>query len=126
MSSAGSLDATTSAQGQEESLDTILETPMVTPIPAAIVSKYLGQPPFLPLPGALNLRDACHEEQEKLRPGLLYRSGTPSYLPRPARVQLAAKDNVKLVIDTRVEREMGGPEASEAEGKAWEAVGIKR
>jgi hypothetical protein len=90
---------------------------MSVSIPPAALAPALANPPFIPIPGILNLRDPGCSNPSYLRPGLLYRSGALA-APLPPRSVALLKDtlHIELVLDLRSESEVLRAPDPEMEG----------
>lgn len=85
----------------------VLETDMTIPIPEPALAHLLSQPPFLPIPGILNLRDLGLSAPSYIRPNLLFRSGAlASPLPPSSIASLKDTLSIKIILDLRSEREI--------------------
>jgi len=83
----------------------IASTSITSTIPDDVLKAALLEPPFVPIPGALNLRDLGLIPSAKLKPGLLYRSGALSSLPPTSVTSLSTELKLKTIFDFRQTRE---------------------
>jgi len=83
-------------------LDVLLETDMNVPLDPSVVQTILSHPPFITLPGALNIRDLGLLPNSPIAPGLIYRSGAIHAVSPTALSNLG----IKMILDLRSEREV--------------------
>ncbi|KAF2004957.1 hypothetical protein P154DRAFT_23228 [Amniculicola lignicola CBS 123094] len=83
------------------SLSALAATDMSTPLDPSTLSSILSAPPFIPLPGALNLRDLGLYPTSPIPSSLLFRSGALSS-PSPSSPFLS----ITLILDLRSSREV--------------------
>jgi hypothetical protein len=83
----------------------IASTPITHSIPDAVLAKALATRPFVPIPGALNLRDLGFITPPKVKPGLIYRSGALNPLPETSIPLLKSQLNLSKIYDFRTEGE---------------------
>ncbi|KAH8730194.1 protein-tyrosine phosphatase-like protein [Phaeosphaeriaceae sp. PMI808] len=83
-------------------LDALLQTDMNTPISPSIIQQILSKPPFIPIPGAVNMRDLGLLPSSPIPPGLIYRSGATHHIDPTELKSLG----VKMIVDLRSEREV--------------------
>ncbi len=80
----------------------LLLTDMASPLDPTTVTNILSKPPFIAIPGALNLRDLGLLPNSPIPPGLIYRSGAIN--------GISAKDlaslNIRMILDLRSLREV--------------------
>ena len=81
------------------------------PLPADALQRALASPPFVALPGALNLRDVGAVAPAFVRPGKVFRSGTLDFLPAAGRAALRSELGVSTVFDLRRSDEVKPPSA---------------
>ena len=93
-----SAEITSQTQGDID-LSSILATPIQDHIPPDIVREILSQPPFLPIPGALNIREIS--VLPIVRKGLLYRSGACGPLTPAGESSLAKQYGIRTIFDLR-------------------------
>jgi len=86
-----------------ENLREVLDTDIKTPIPETTVSKIISLPPFIAVPGVTNFRDLSQDE--KLRPGFVYRSGNLSDIAEEGKTILANELGITTIFDLRNEGE---------------------
>lgn len=88
-------------------LSSILSTPIQSRISPTVVQGILSQPPFLPIPGALNIRDISVPPY--VRQDLIYRSGAISHITPAGKPSLVPKYGIRTIFDlrTRAERDRG-------------------
>ncbi|KAJ5583392.1 hypothetical protein N7535_002012 [Penicillium sp. DV-2018c] len=82
----------------------VLNTDIRTPIPEDLVSKIISLPPFIPIPGVSNFRDLSHDNN-KLRPGYVYRSGNMSDILPSGKSIVAGELGITTIFDLRNESE---------------------
>jgi hypothetical protein len=92
---------TTLTQNTQPDLLTIALTPITEHIPDSIIEKALQTPPFVPIPGASNLRDIGLLPNAKVKSGLLYRSGSLHVLPESSIPLLKSKLKLSKIFDLR-------------------------
>jgi hypothetical protein len=107
---------TTLIQEEQPDLRTITSIPITESIPDAILEKALKTNPFIPIPGALNLRDIGLIPGPKIKPGLLYRSGSLHVLPPSSVLLLKTELNLSTVYDFRSVSERGRAPSPEIPG----------
>ncbi|KOS46326.1 hypothetical protein ACN38_g2717 [Penicillium nordicum] len=82
----------------------VLNTDIRTPIPQALVARITSLPPFIPIQGVTNFRDVSHNNN-KLRPGFVYRSGNLSDIWGPGKSFIATQLGITTIFDLRNEGE---------------------
>ncbi|CAG7931637.1 unnamed protein product [Penicillium olsonii] len=82
----------------------VLNTDIRSPIPEALASKITSLPPFIPIPGVSNFRDLSHDDN-KLRPGYVYRSGNLSDIMDSGKSIIATELGITAIFDLRNEAE---------------------
>ncbi|KAJ5347181.1 hypothetical protein MYU51_004493 [Penicillium brevicompactum] len=82
----------------------VLHTDIRSPIPEALVSKITSLPPFIPIQGVSNFRDLSHDDN-KLRPGYVYRSGNLSDVMESGKAIIATELGITTIFDLRNEGE---------------------
>ncbi|KAE8376529.1 protein-tyrosine phosphatase-like protein [Aspergillus bertholletiae] len=80
-----------------DNLQEILTTDIQTEIPAETVTSIISQPPFVTIPGLFNIR---HITGDNLRPGYVYRSGTPSGISDEGKTALRDLE-ISAIFDLR-------------------------
>lgn len=83
----------------------IAATPIIHAIPDNILAKALAAPPFVSIPGALNLRDLGLLTPPRVKPGLVYRSGALKTIPKASVNLLKSQLNLSKIYDFRTEGE---------------------
>lgn len=83
-------------------LATLLKTPIDQEIPPQALSEILSQPPFLPIPNALNLRTVPLPSSSKIT---FYRSGPLHHLTPTDATLLSTTYNITKIYDLRSKRE---------------------
>jgi hypothetical protein len=93
------------ARQEEETLDlsSILATPIQSRIPPTVVKEILSQPPFLPIPGTLNIRDISVPPY--VHQGLIYRSGVLGHITPAGKSSLAEQYGIRTIFDLRTRAE---------------------
>jgi hypothetical protein len=76
-------------------------TPITLAIPDSVLNDALKTAPFIPIPGALNLRDLGQISSAKIKPGLIYRSGNLSNLPASSIPLLSSQLKLCTLFDFR-------------------------
>lgn len=87
-------------------LKELVETDMQLEIPKPLLFQVLSNPPFVPVPGIINLRDLGMIPSSPIRRGLIYRSGALHNVPPSSLTQLKDGLGLKLILDLRTEREI--------------------
>ncbi|KAI2726844.1 hypothetical protein CBS147311_2414 [Penicillium roqueforti] len=82
----------------------VLNTDIRTPIPEELVTRISSLPPFIPIPGVSNFRDLSHDNN-KVRPGFVYRSGNLSNIFGSGKSIIATKLGITTIFDLRNEGE---------------------
>ncbi|KAJ5316953.1 hypothetical protein PENANT_c030G07171 [Penicillium antarcticum] len=82
----------------------VLNTEISTPIPEPMVKKITSLPPFIAIPGVQNFRDLSHDDN-KLRPGFVYRSGNLSDIMDSGKSIIASELGITTIFDLRNEGE---------------------
>ncbi|KIW05280.1 uncharacterized protein PV09_03808 [Verruconis gallopava] len=82
-------------------LEALARLPMAETIPDNILAAGLATPPFVSLPGSLNLRDLGLLPRSRIKPGLVYRSGSLHNIPPSAFARLRDELGIKSVFDLR-------------------------
>lgn len=78
-------------------------------IPSDVLAPVLAAPPFIPLPGSLNLRDVGAFAAQFVKPGLVFRSGTLDFVPDEARPLLRSQLRLSNIYDLRRRDEIKTP-----------------
>ncbi|KAF1970475.1 hypothetical protein BU23DRAFT_537858 [Bimuria novae-zelandiae CBS 107.79] len=89
----------------EHDLAILTDTDINTPIDPTTLTQALHSPPFIPIPGIINLRDLGLFPSSPIAPGLIYRSGALHNLPASSLQALQADRGIKLILDLRSARE---------------------
>jgi hypothetical protein len=105
-----------SLEGKKLDLLQIASTPITTAIPDSVLSDALQHPPFIPIPGAINLRDIGQIPSAKVKPGLIYRSGNLYALPPSSVPLLSSKLKLRTIFDLRQATERERNPSPELEG----------
>lgn len=71
---------------------------VIDPLPPSQVAAYLCKPPFISLPGGMNIRSLT---SPTLPPGRIYRSGALTQVPAPMLSQLLTTYNIRTIYDLR-------------------------
>jgi protein tyrosine/serine phosphatase len=100
----------------DQSLSELANTEIGSTIPASLLTQALSTPPFVPIPGAFNIRDIGFAASPYVRRGLIYRSGSLSYLADEGKAALSSLLSIKLVLDLRSQRERQAIPAPEIPG----------
>jgi hypothetical protein len=87
-----------------EKIQKVLNTDISTPIPEPMVTKITSLPPFIDIPGVHNFRDLSHDDN-KLRPGFVYRSGNLSDIMDSGKSIIASELGITTIFDLRNEGE---------------------
>lgn len=82
----------------------VLNTDIRTPIPQPLVTRITSLPPFIPIQGVSNFRDLSHDDN-KLRPGFVYRSGNLSDIWGAGKSIIATELGITTIFDLRNEGE---------------------
>lgn len=93
-------------------LDALLQINMNTPIDPATIKQALSSPPFVNLPGAINIRDLGLLPSSPIPAGLVFRSGALTSISPPDLKQLG----ISMILDLRSEREVHRNPNPEVEG----------
>lgn len=93
------------AESAHNDLHNLSCTNINAPIPESLLTKALTEPPFIPIPGILNLRDLGALPNSPIRRNLLYRSGALMNLTVPSITSLKDELGIKMILDLRSERE---------------------
>ena len=88
----------------------------LAPIPPQQVAEALAGPPFIPIPSALNLRDIGLSGANKIKPGLIFRSGGLTTWPDSSKQLLATQYHITTIFDLRSEGERVRQPSPEIEG----------
>ena len=99
--------------GASYDLQLLLKTPSNQVIPAGALSEILANPPFLPIPHALNLRSVPLPSTSKIR---FYRSGPVHYLTPADLDLLRSRYHIGQVYDLRSRREREKTPSAVVEG----------
>ena len=83
----------------------VAATHIFTAIPPDVLTTSLATAPFIPVEGALNLRDLGLLPTSPLKPGLLYRSGSLHNISAHAMAQLRDDLGVRTIFDLRHDKE---------------------
>ncbi|KAJ5856223.1 uncharacterized protein N7529_010167 [Penicillium soppii] len=89
---------------ESEQFREVLNTDITTPIPEALATKITSLPPFIPIQGVSNFRDLSHDDN-KLRPGFVYRSGNLSDIMDSGKSIIASELGITTIFDLRNEGE---------------------
>lgn len=95
-------------------LSIVLSTPIQDCIQPDIVKYLLSQPPFLPIPGALNIRDIS--VLPNIRKGFIHRSGALGHITPAGESFLAKAFGIRTVFDLRSLAERDSRPSPEIEG----------
>jgi hypothetical protein len=100
---------------------TISSIPIQDLIPEEALKQALQQSPFVPIPGALNLRDLGASAPSHLKRGLIFRSGTPSALAPESLARLYTDLHIRRIFDLRSKREFNEDPVPNIQGieKVW-------
>lgn len=98
--------AMTTSDSHNALLAKVAATPLEDAIQTDLLTSTLSKPPFVTLPGALNLRDVGALMPEYIAPGKVFRSGTLDFIPPPSRPLLRSQFGVSRVYDFRREDEV--------------------
>ncbi|KAL9615746.1 MAG: hypothetical protein Q9160_009290 [Pyrenula sp. 1 TL-2023] len=79
-------------------LTSLLSQSVLTPLPPSQVEVYLSKPPFISLPGAVNIRTVT---SPTLPPGRIYRSGTLAHVQPFELSRLLTDYNIRTIYDFR-------------------------
>ncbi|KID67000.1 Tyrosine-protein phosphatase [Metarhizium brunneum] len=82
-------------------LASLAAVPIEDPIDPDTLETVLSGPPFVILPGSLNIRDVGAYAPGYIKPGLVYRSGTLDFIPEAYRSLLRSQLGVSTVFDFR-------------------------
>ncbi|CAI7587904.1 unnamed protein product [Penicillium bialowiezense] len=109
----------------QEYLD-VLNTDIRSPIPEALASKITSLPPFIPIQGVTNFRDLSHDDN-KLRPGYVYRSGNLSDVMESGKAIIATELGITTIFDLRNEgeRQKAPPASIPGVDTVWMPYGAK-
>lgn len=109
----------------QEYLD-VLNTDIRSPIPEALASKIISLPPFIPIQGVSNFRDLSHDDN-KLRPGYVYRSGNLSDVMESGKAIIATELGITTIFDLRNEgeRQKAPPASIPGVDTVWMPYGAK-
>jgi protein tyrosine/serine phosphatase len=99
---------------QPDNVHDVLRTDIRTPIPDAIVSKIISQPPFVNVPGVSNIRDLGNNN--KLRRGFVYRSGNVADILDAGKAVLIDELKITTIFDLRNQSERERVPSPEIEG----------
>ena len=94
-------------------IQALLKTPIQLPLHPSQVQQVLSTLPFIPLPGALNLRTVT---SSKLLPNKLFRSGVLTAWPASSLKELRTQHNIRTVFDLRSASERVKAPSPEIEG----------
>ncbi|KAK1688830.1 protein-tyrosine phosphatase-like protein [Colletotrichum godetiae] len=97
------------------------------PIPPEILQQTLSAPPFIPIPGLINIRDLGAVPGSGVRPGLVYRCGMLEAATQNPQALKWLAANVKHVFDVRTSAEREKHPDPEVNGVAntWlESAGV--
>jgi len=95
----------------------LLETPIDLAIPADHLAKALSDPPFISVPGSLNMRDLGAITSGYMATGRVFRSGMLDFIPQDHRPLLRTQLGVQKVYDLRRNDELrGGVASSDIDG----------
>ncbi len=89
-------------QSQTSSLAALYNTAIRYGLPEPELTRVLNSDPFIPIPGALNLRTIS---SPSLPPNLIFRSGALSHLPLTALAPLKDTYKITTIFDLRSARE---------------------
>jgi hypothetical protein len=79
----------------------IASTPIIHAIPPSLLAHALQTQPFIPIPGAQNMRDLGLIPHAKLKPGLIFRSGHLHNLPTSSIPLLSTHLKIHTLFDFR-------------------------
>ncbi|KAG5297289.1 protein tyrosine/serine phosphatase domain-containing protein [Histoplasma ohiense] len=96
----------------------VVETDVLNPISADVVSHILAGPPFISVPGLFNFRDLSypHTTLTSLKQNYIFRSGMLAFLEEEGKVKLTTGLGVKKVFDLRTAAERDRFPSPEIEG----------
>lgn len=100
----------------------MIQKPTNDPIPPSDLAEALSTPPFINVPGAFNTRDLAHPPY--LRPGLIYRSGSPANLTTEGKSILAKSLDMTTIFDLRSAREKSAMPIPELEEYGIDVVSL--
>ncbi|KAF2420563.1 hypothetical protein EJ08DRAFT_24944 [Tothia fuscella] len=100
----------------QPTLPQIASTSIFHAIPDNVLADALTTPPFVPIPGALNLRDLGLLTPSTVKPGLIYRSGALHTLPPSSTPFLKSQLHLRKIYDFRSENERAKGPDPEVEG----------
>jgi len=95
-------------------LSSLLSTPIQSRISSTIVTAMLSQHPFLPIPGALNIRDISVPPY--IRKGLIYRSGALEHITPAGKSSLIEQYGIRTIYDLRTRAERNNGPSPDFEG----------
>src|ERR1700761_2266036 len=94
----------------------LVSTPITTLIPQDKVDAILSSPPFVAIPGAMNLRDIGLLPGSAVRASLIYRSASLSSMPLASLNLLSSQLGVRTIFDLRQEHERERNPSPEIDG----------
>lgn len=101
----------------------VLNADLTTAIPDSIRSKIISLPPFITVPGVPNFRALSHDN--KLRPGLVYRSGALTAISPEGKEIIANDLGITTIFDLRNSSERERAPSPEIPGTVteWQPYG---
>ena len=87
-------------------LDELIHANINTAIPKPLLAQALAEPPFVPIPGVINIRDLGASPNSPIRRNMLYRSGTLHNLSASSVATLKDQLDIKMILDLRSESEV--------------------
>ncbi|KAK2608600.1 hypothetical protein QQS21_002826 [Conoideocrella luteorostrata] len=90
-------------------LSSLATTPAEHTIDPEILGPILSNPPFISLPGSMNVRDIGAYSPGYVKPGIIFRSGTLDYLPESSRPLLRSQLGLRKIFDFRRRDEVKKP-----------------
>lgn len=90
-------------------LTPLSRTSMEDAIDPDVLQEVLSKPPFISLPGVMNVRDLGAYTPGYIKPGIIYRSGTLDYMPEATRPLLRSQLGISKIFDYRRKAEAKQP-----------------
>lgn len=90
-------------------LASLATTPIEDPIDPETLESVLSKPPFINLPGSMNIRDLGSYAPGYIKPGVIYRSGTLDFIPDASRPLLRSQLGLSKIYDFRRRDEVKKP-----------------
>lgn len=87
----------------------VINTPIEDPIPPETLESILSNPPFISLPGSMNIRDIATYMPGYIKPGIIFRSGSLDYIAESSRPLLRSQLGLSKVFDFRRNDEVKRP-----------------